>query len=112
MNWTKGDIAWNAAPTAGNPPGWVCVSRSNATMAVEAPAGVNSINVNSTENMMAGDPIYIALDNGGQHNTYIDSVVDSDTLLIHEAIPAGHIALVNAEVRTFRFRAMSNLESN
>lgn len=110
MNWCKGDIAWNAAPIASGVPGWICVSVANSALIDDASAGASSISLASTGGMTAGDPLYLALSDGSQHNTCIDTVVDSGTLLIHDAIPAGQTALVGAEVRTFRFKAMATLQ--
>jgi hypothetical protein len=49
------------------------------------------------------------MDNGGYHWTYLDSVTDGDTFVIHTAVPAGRTLDVNAPVYTMRYAAMANL---
>lgn len=105
----RGKQVWNENAASGAAPGWVCISRVDTAMRVQAAATDTTIEVDSTTGMLASDVIGIILDNGENHWTTIASVVDADTLTITDGIPAGRTADVDAGVYTNRWAAMANL---
>ena len=105
----RGKQVWNENAASGAAPGWVCISRVDTAMRVQAAATDTTIEVDSTTGMLASDVIGIILDNGENHWTTIASVVDADTLTITAGIPADRTADVDAGVYTNRWAAMANL---
>jgi hypothetical protein len=107
--WRRGDKIYHSVPATGSPLGWVCVSRVDSAMRVQAMAGATALEVTSTTGMTGGDLIGVLLDNYTVLWTTIASITDGDTLVLTVPIPVGRTANVGVGVYTIRFAAMANL---
>jgi len=106
--WNLGDQVWETAPTSGNPPGWVCVSRVKTEMRVAAVASATTMEVDDTTGMVGGDIAGVELDNGSWHWTTVASVTDGNTFELSSGL-SGDGATVNNDVITNLWKAMANL---
>lgn len=96
----------NTEPSAGNPPGWVCVSRVNTAMRVGASETETTLEVDDTTGITNGDICGVTLDDGTiQWSTC--TVTDGDTLEFGAAL-TDDVAIDNV-VYTLLFKAMANL---
>jgi hypothetical protein len=96
-------------PSAGNPPGAVCVKRNDTEMRVQAIAAATTMEIDDSTGMVAGDRVSVVLDNAARHHTTIASVTDGDTVEITDPIPAGRTANVDAGFFTDLWKDMANL---
>jgi hypothetical protein len=80
-------------------------------VAITGAGGSNvSIDVDSTTSMVAGDVVGVELDDGSMHFTTINSVTDTDTLVLTAGVPTGDTAAVDNNVYTFTTKAQRPLE--
>jgi len=106
-DWIVGDICWNESPSAGSPPGWICIFKLSTTLTDGEPTGETNMAVASGTGTANGYPIGVVLDNGTVHWTTIASGGGTTTLVLTVALP-GDAAAGNA-VYVMRWAAMANL---
>ncbi len=98
-----GDLILDSSPTVDRTIGWLCTSRVDTEMRIQANATDTTLEVDSTTGMLAGDRIGAILDNGNVFWANVDSITDGDTLEMSAGITAGRNAPVNAAVYTARY---------
>jgi hypothetical protein len=107
--WKRGERVKNLSAASGGPSEYICIARKDTTIKTQAIAGATNINVASTTDMLAGDTAIIELDAGQYHWTYLDAVVDGDTITIHDPIPTGRVSDIGQNVYTSRMAAGANI---
>lgn len=105
--WFVGDVAWETAPTAGNTPGWSCVSRVKTEFRIAGVALDTVLEVDATAGMVAGDIIGVEQDDGTWHWTTIANVNDADTVTITVGLVSA--AAIDNDIVSNLWKAMANL---
>lgn len=104
----RGSQVWNARPTTGGDPGWVCIFRLDTTLTEDVSASETAdITLASIAGVQALDIVEITLDDGTIYTDTVADVVGGDLTLTG----AGPVSLATSgnAVRFMRWEAMGHL---
>lgn len=105
----QGDIAWNATPSAGGDPGWVCIKRNDSNVNGDEASGQTVISIDDDTGMASGDTVGILLDAGFIHWTTINGAPAGNDITLTVALPSA--AADDNNVYTHLFKPMADLDA-
>lgn len=102
-----GDTVWNDTPVVGQPAGWMCIKRTDTTLASDGAATDLTIEVASITGIASGDIIGIKLDTGYYHFTTVNGLPAGTTVTLTAALPSA--ATTGNKVVANLWASMANL---